>query len=251
MTTNIPGPSRKDARAALAQQRAADKAKARRRERTVRIVAVVGALVLVLGGGALAYVLNRPDAGAKLPAGVGGPGQGIAFGAAAGSGKPVVDLWEDFQCPICGELEKASGEKIRQLADSGQVRLVIHPASFIGEESVRAANAFGCASDAGKALDLHAYLYAHQPPERSGGYTVDDLLAAGKAVGIDSAQYQSCVKGGTYEGWVGQVADAMSKAGVTGTPTVFVNGKELARQNVPGTYSFDEIKSAVDAAAKS
>src|SRR5579875_3467601 len=42
------------------------------------------------------------------------------------SGAPTVDLYEDFQCPICNDLEKANGEQILADAKAGKIKLVWH-----------------------------------------------------------------------------------------------------------------------------
>jgi protein-disulfide isomerase len=141
----------------------------------------------------------------------------------------VIDLWEDFQCPVCGQFEKAVGPTVTQLAASGKAKVVYHPLSFLGEESVRAANAFGCATDAGKAEQFHNALFANQPEEHTGGYKNDDLVKAGRDVGTTGSTFESCVTDGRYNDWVKQVARAGDDAGVTQTPTVFVAGKELPR----------------------
>jgi hypothetical protein len=103
--------------------------------------------------------------------------------------------------------------------------------SFLGVESVRADNALAAAAAEGKFEALREALFAHQPPERSGGYTTDDLIALGAGVGLDSAQYVDAVKSMKYAAWVAKVDDRASKDGNVGTPElVRVGGKPLSIQ---------------------
>ena len=236
--------ARRQARVEAVQQaRAAE----RRRERRVRIVAAVAVVALVLGGTALLYLLNRPDPQAARPAGSARVGDGVAVGPAGGV--PVVDVYEDFQCPICAQLEATAGDVLPALAREGRIRLVYHPMSFLGPESDRAANAFGCAAEAGRPVEYHDVLFANQPPEQTGGFTNPDLIRFGALAGISGEAFASCVNAGTFTGWADQVDAAAQQRGVRATPTIVVNGRELQGQpGVPGGFTEAALRDAVTAA---
>jgi protein-disulfide isomerase len=186
-----------------------------------------------------------------LPAGVLADGAiPVGSAVAAPGGKPpvVVDLYEDFQCPYCGQLEKSSGATLQQLADDGTAQIRYHVLSFIGPDSVRAANATGCATDAGKFAAYHGALYANQPKENSGGYSTDNLLRFGSQVGLTTSEFTDCVRKSRHAGWVAQVQDKSSKDNIVQTPTVFLNGKVLDT-NV--ALQPDQFKAAILAAKAS
>jgi protein-disulfide isomerase len=158
---------------------------------------------------------------------------------------PVVDIYEDFQCPICQQFEGLNGKYITSLVTEKKATVKYHILSFIGPESVRAANASACANDEGKFVDFHNALYANQPAsENSGEWSNDRLIAIGNSVGIKSDSFKSCVNDMKYEGWVGKVAEAGAKANVNATPTVFVGGKEIDRKSE--YFSADKFKAAVE-----
>ena len=148
--------SKQSTREKAAAARTAAEASERRRERTVRLVLVL--VVLVVVGGIIGAALwstkkdEKPiDANAPLPAGISKEQLGAPVGAAT---KPVLDVYEDFQCPACANLEKVLGPTINQLANQGKVRVNLHPMTFLdsnlnNDASLRAAAAFGCAVDAG------------------------------------------------------------------------------------------------------
>jgi protein-disulfide isomerase len=171
-------------------------------------------------------------------------GYAIAFNSEL-TGVPVVDIYEDFQCPICQQFEGLNGKYINSLVTDKKATVKFHTLSFIGPESVRAANAGACANDEGKFVDMHLSLYANQASsENSGALTNDRLIEIAKASGISSSKFSDCVKSGKYLGWVGKVADAASKSGVSSTPTVFVNGKEIDRNTE--YFSADKFKAAIE-----
>ncbi|WP_162605879.1 DsbA family protein [Jiangella aurantiaca] len=217
----------------------------RRRERFLRAGISAGILVVVA---VIAIVLvNRssdgPEGTGAIPSGTVDGGTGVAVGEAEA---PVtIDYWFDFQCPFCGEFEAENGPVLEELTAAGTARVVYHPAAFLGEESDRASNAFGCAIDAGRPVEYLTELFANQPEERTGGYTTDDLLAAGEAAGLDDAVFESCVRDGTYADWGRHVLDVFRDEGLEATPSVLLNGEPLDN---PAAMSSDEFRAAVDAA---
>ena len=59
-------------------------------------------------------------------------------------------------------------------------------------------------------------------------------------VGIDGGDWENCVKDLTYEGWVTQVQTTMSGAGITQTPTVFLDEKKFDLNAGDLTAAIDE-----------
>ena len=58
------------------------------------------------------------------------------------TGVPVLDIYEDFQCPVCLEFESVNMKYIESLITEKKATVHYHILSFLGDESVRAANAF-------------------------------------------------------------------------------------------------------------
>jgi protein-disulfide isomerase len=207
---------------------------------------VIGVVVLVVGIMLVPTVLSKTKSVSQvIPSTVSAAdGYAVVFNSEL-KNVPVVDVYEDFQCPICQQFEGLNGKYVTSLVSDKKATVKYHILSFIGPESVRAANASACANDEGKFVDFHNALYANQPTtENSGAWTSDRLIAIAGAVGIKSDSFNSCVKDMKYEGWVGKVAEAGSKAGVNSTPTVFVGGKEIDRNTE--YFSADKFKAAVE-----
>jgi protein-disulfide isomerase len=162
-------------------------------------------------------------------------------------GGPVkIDIWEDPQCPICRTFEEANGEYIDQLVRAKKATVVYHVLSFLGDESIRAANAMMCAADEGHYLDFHKALYSVQPAlENSGFFSSENLIKIGDYIGLKSKSFTDCVTNGSKADVVKAQADSMSAYQVTGTPTVFINDKRWERKS----NGFDpaEFRLAVEA----
>jgi protein-disulfide isomerase len=115
----------------------------------------------------------------------------------------------------------------------------------LGDESVRAANASFCAADEGQYLDFHKALYTVQSQlENSGFWSNESLVNIGKKIGIMSTNFEDCVTKGSKVDLVQANSDSMSKYGVQGTPTVFINGKLWERKQ--NAFVPEEFKAAVE-----
>ena len=170
-------------------------------------------------------------------------GSGLVFNA----GAPVkIDLWEDPQCPVCRTFEEANGEYIDELVRTKKATVVYHVLSFLGDESIRAANAAMCSADEGHYLDFHKALYIVQPAlENSGFFTNENLIKIGDYIGLNSQSFIDCINSGGKVDLVKAHADSMDKYKVTGTPTVFINDKLWVRKS--NAFDPAEFRLAVEA----
>ena len=199
---------------------------AKRDKGTKILVFAMIAFVLIVG--TVASITTKISASNVLApkTAVKADGYGISYNAAK---KPVIDMWEDFQCSVCGEFEAINGGYINSVVESGKANVVFHTMSFIGPESVLEANAGACAADQGKFLEMHTVLYANQGKENSGIWTNASLIQAGAKAGLANQAFVDCVNTNKFAKWVQHIAIDAGKHKVTSTPTVFVNGKELDR----------------------
>jgi protein-disulfide isomerase len=170
-------------------------------------------------------------------------GSSIAFDNGAAT---TIDVWEDSQCPVCKLFADANGQYLDSLIREKKANVRYHILSFLGDESVRAANASFCAADEGQFLDFHKAIYTIQSSvENSGFWSNETLVNIGKKIGISSTTFEDCVNKGSKVDLVQANSDSMSKYGVQGTPTVFINGKKWERTQ--NAFVLQEFKAAVEA----
>ncbi len=166
----------------------------------------------------------------------------------------TIDVFEDFQCPACKYFtETIETQVIPNLVDTGKARYVFHPYPFLdggtasdGGESDQAANAAMCANEQGKFWDMHATLFANWNGENEGGFSDTRLQAMAKSIGLDMNAFSTCFTANKYKVNIQADMDLGAKMGVSGTPTVFVNGKHAGQPGKIATY--DEIAQAVEQA---
>jgi len=87
---------------------------------------------------------------------------------------------------------------------------------------------------------LHQILYAQQPDEGSAGLTEGKIVQLAQQAGASAAEQQ--IRSGTYADYVARATEQSSKDGVTGTPTVKVNGQ------APASPTLQAVTAAVNAA---
>ncbi|RFU37498.1 hypothetical protein DZF91_32585 [Actinomadura logoneensis] len=226
------------ARERMAAERAARAARERRNRLLLIIAGVVATAVLIVlvvilvanRGGREGGVTAAPYDGPSAPV-TRNPDGSVAM-AAAGVSKPVLELFEDFQCPGCKALEAALGGTMRQLAAQGRTKLVYRPFHLFQQEplsgnSERAANAALCVP-ADKWLSYHDTLYKAQPEEGKTGFTPDELVKWGRQLGVTDANFERCVRDMQKRPQVAEMTRyALETRRVQGTPTMFLDGRKL------------------------
>jgi protein-disulfide isomerase len=228
--------SKSAARDAAAQAKAAAAAEQKKRERLITIIGVAVVAVIIAAVVGIVLVANNSNtSGVALPLGVDSKTYGLPVGTAASS-TPFVQLFEDFQCPSCDHLEKVGGvAALEAAAKAGKFRLQLQPMTFLdqnlnNDSSIRATNAWGCAIDQGVGVQYHSIVFQNQPAKEGAGYTDAVLIQFGKLAGLTGAKYNTfaaCVPTIKYHPWANAAENYASNAGVTGTPTIHVNGKEM------------------------
>ena len=168
--------------------------------------------------------------------------------------KVSIEVFEDFQCPACqGFSESIEPLIIQYLVETGKAKYTFRNYPFIdgagagnGGESDQAANASMCANEQGKFWDMHAILYANSE-ENQGAFTSRRLQAMAQSIGLDMSAFKSCFKADKYKNGIQADFDLGKQMGVSGTPTAFVNGKQVGQPGKIPTY--DDIAQGVEQAS--
>lgn len=235
--------AKRTARERLAEQRRLE-AQRKKRNKTLGIAAAAVVIIVLIVGGVVLFQANRSSSdgfnGRLAP--VAKQADGTVVMAKPGVKAPVLDIWEDFQCPICHEFEKANDSNVKQLAADGKAKVVYHPITIFAaqgptqaahDNSVRALNA-SMAMPADKWMAFHDKLYANQPDEtQAGGFPASQLIQLGKDVGVTDPAFAKAVNGMTYQKQAeANTNRALTKEKITGTPTLRLDGQELNVQQI-------------------
>ena len=218
----------------------------------VVVAAVVVGVTLIVSGAKS----NAPSGPVTQPTVV-TPGNVATNGRTLGNpNAPVtIDLYGDFRCAACYVFTTGGTEQnlVANYVATNKVKLVWHDYLSIdkiqgGTASRDAANAALCAADQGKFWVMHDWLFANNGAgsESASAFTNARLTDIGRAAGLDMSTYQSCLDGGQHNGDL-TAEDQSTPAGVTGTPTIYLNGTLLTGGSSNTWPQYDQIKAAIDA----
>ncbi|GAA4040649.1 DsbA family protein [Nonomuraea soli] len=243
----------KSARDRIKQQQAEERA----REKRKKIVTYVTAGVVALAAVGAGYWFNASrtqteEAAAAALAPITVAADGSIVMAKQGVEKPVLDVYEDFQCPACREFESVSGQTFKNLAYEGKAKVVYHPLTIFSMEptkgnSERAGAAAMCIPGGSQWMAFHDKLFEEQPPETVEGFKVDDMVGWGEEVGVTTPGFADCVRNQSKLAAHTAFSNAqLESAKIQGTPTIKLNGTQLeGNQLTP-----DGLRQAVQDAAK-
>jgi protein-disulfide isomerase len=227
-------------RAAKAAALRAAQAKQERTRRLLTIVGVAVAMLVIVGGAIWVGVAKQSSENASLEKGVSAVSGKYGVVIGPDSAAHHVVIYEDFLCPFCGQLEKGTHVQLAALADAGKVQVEYRPfdlLSRLGDYSARSAGAFSIVLDTSGptvAKKFHDLLYAHQPSEE-GPYLSDaDLVKYAVEAGAKESAVKGPIESGAGLAWAAAATKEALAAGLTGTPTVLVDGKLLADTSPSG-----------------
>ncbi len=163
-----------------------------------------------------------------------------------GKGKVEIVEFSDFQCPFCQKFVQDAYKQIKaKYVDTGKAKLVFrhYPLAF-HQNAQKAGEASECANRQGKFWQYHDMLFTKMQPDGKGLENVN-LKQYAKDLGLNTSKFNTCLDNGETAGVVSGDLTAGNNAGVSGTPTIFING-----QKVVGAQPFSAFETIIEAALK-
>lgn len=159
--------------------------------------------------------------------------------------KVTIIEFYDFQCPSCALFHFGAGNAIlEEYVKKGLARIVYKDFPFLGEESLNAAYAARCANEQGKFFEYQNYLFSQQVKsnsENSKVFSFAHLSDFSGEVGMNKDLFESCLSSSKYKDAVAKDLEDGKAAGVTATPTIFINGQKLE-----GSMAFESYQKAIE-----
>lgn len=153
----------------------------------------------------------------------------------------------DYQCPFCGRFFAQVEPKIREeYIKTGKVKMVYRDFAFLGPESVDAAMASQCAAEQKKFWEYHDGLYNAEVldgKEHNGNLSEIFFKSLASSLGLERNRFDSCLSSKKYFKEIEKDYNDGLVAGVTGTPTSFVNGRALS-----GAVPYEQVRAAIEEA---
>lgn len=190
---------------------------AQRRQRLFTILAVSAAAVIVAALLIWPYIRPAYQGAMERP-------QPVEKSMGDPNAPVKVEEFSDFQCPFCRQFHTDMAEDfVQKYVTTGQVYYTYVPFSFLGPESVRAAEAAYCAMDQGKFWEYHDIVFANQAGENAGNFNDNRLKDFAQQLKLDTAAFNSCLDSNKYQEQVTADLEYGRGKGVNATPSFVVN----------------------------
>ena len=155
--------------------------------------------------------------------------------------KVTIVEFSDFECPFCGKFyQDAYPQIVKEYIDTGKAKLYYrhYPLSF-HPRAVPLALASECANDQNAFWKMHDKIFDNTATVSTS--TDETIKQWATELGLDMNTFNNCFDNKTHQSKVdGDFADG-GAVGVSGTPTFYINGKQLV-----GAQPFAAFKAIID-----
>lgn len=158
-------------------------------------------------------------------------------GSTSDTAPVVITEYSDFECPACGSVFPVLEEVVAAYPEEVTFIYKHYPISSSHEHALPAAEAAEAAGAQGKFWEMHALIFENQNNLSKNLY-----IQFARDLGLDIDRFEREIKNGTYRADVFADRDEGDNLGVTGTPTIYING-ELFR---PSQFTFDQFALKID-----
>jgi len=203
---------------------------------------IAGALVLAVVAGVWFWRSSLESPVASVAEGSPGASPPRALGNA--NAPVTVEEFGDYQCPQCATVYLEL-EKIRE--DYGDRVLLVYrhyPLMRIHRNALAAAHAAEAAGLQGKFWEMHGQLYRGQKSWENSADAPTRFNAYARGLGLDAERFARDVNGEEVDKRVVADHERAKSLGVDGTPSFFVNGRNLPANASGGR----DVRAAVEAA---
>jgi protein-disulfide isomerase len=142
----------------------------------------------------------------------------------------------DYQCPYCHRAQSTIEKVLSRF--SGRVKLVHRDFPLDGHaQALPAARAARCAGEQGRFWDYHKNLMT-----ASGDLSEADLETRAGTLKLNPTAFATCLASDRFDASIKESVEVGVKAGVTGTPAYFINGRMLT-----GARPYDDFQEVIEA----
>jgi len=143
--------------------------------------------------------------------------------------------FSDFQCPYCARFSPTIDQVLKAYPNDVKFVYKDFPLSF-HKQAKNAAKAARAAGEQGKFWEMHDLIFEKYA-------TVNEVMFKEFAtkLNLDMNKFLADFNSSKYDNLIQQDINLGRQSGVTGTPTLYMNGKRMQRR------SYDDFKQAIDA----
>jgi len=160
----------------------------------------------------------------------------------------VVHEYADFTCPVCGRFAVLTFPDLEsRLIQTGKIQWRFHdrPLGTTGEHefSYAASHAAACAGEQDRFWEMEYQLFNNQSAWawRPGHSPEGAFRDYARAINLDLAKYDDCMKTGRFRARIQGEAQAAEANAINNTPTFIIGNLRI-----PGALTYDGFKQVID-----
>lgn len=144
--------------------------------------------------------------------------------------------FSDFECPYCGGLFPTLKQVEKAYPEAVRIVYRQFPLTNLHPHAMKAAEASLCANEQHKFWEFHDSMFGNQRE-----LSVPDLKQRAIDLKLDTKAFNDCIDSGREGAAIQADIQEGARAGVSGTPAMFINGRLLS-----GNQPFSEIKDVIE-----
>lgn len=175
---------------------------------------------------------GSPVAQQRPPTVQGIPGAEPAHTLGPADAPVKLEEFGDFECPPCGMFHPILEQMRAEFGDKLQITFREFPLVPTHQHALAAASAAEAAGLQGKFWQMHDLIYEHQNDWKKEFDVRPIFEGYAKQIGLDIDRYKRDMNGDLVAQRIFQDGKRGHSLGVKGTPTVFLNGREVPFENL-------------------
>ncbi|HEU4837610.1 MAG TPA: thioredoxin domain-containing protein [Pyrinomonadaceae bacterium] len=183
--------------------------------------------------GSPASTAQGPTAQPQQPVVQGVPGAEPAHVLGPANAPVRLEEFGDFECPPCGIFHPILEQMRAEFGDKLQITFREFPLVPTHQHALAAASAAEAAGLQNKFWEMHDLLYEHQADWKKEFDVRPIFEGYAKQIGLDVERYKRDMNSELVAQRIFQDGKRGHSLGVKGTPTVFLNGREVSFENLP------------------
>jgi len=180
-----------------------------------------------------AQTAGSQAAAGQAVANPGAPGAEPAHVLGPATAPAHLEEFGDFECPPCGAFHPILEEMHKEFGDRMQITFREFPLVPAHQHALAAASAAEAAGMQGKFWEMHDLLYERQKIWKTEFDVRPVFEGYAKEIGIDVERYKRDVSSDAVALRIQKDGSRGHSLGVKGTPTVFLNGREVPFESLP------------------
>ncbi len=188
---------------------------------------------------------SAPPAPAAPARRMGAPGAQPPHTKGGESAPVVIEEFADYQCPPCGNMHPVLQKIVDDYGERVRVVFRNYPLQQIHKNAFTAARAAEAAALQGRFWQMNDIIYKNQEQWKDSPEPRPLFQAYASRIGLNVEKFKADMENPTVTSRIIADAERGGSLGVSGTPTIFLNGRELTADQ---SLSEPKLRAQIDAA---